>query len=364
MSFVTSSGAIIPQIITQDLFPKVYALDVPTTNIDDMYMYNFGFPSTITQYVDPAIIVTGPQTYEYKYVNSNGVNVILRGTYNDVMSTVDVLNTYPPLKKPCSETNKREYLELYGPGSKPSNVPIVPIVGTTPSAYGTNYINIKMDGKVFSGSGSLIMVAEQGKPLTDAKIILFRDVNGFYQDLGGKIDKLAPNVAVDKDTLFKNAKKETEEESMKLFDLVNPSVTFVDVESSMDNTFYRVYLYLFVLNNTNQLANMYDANKMQILTNFPHNFNESYKETNALALFDYNTFITKLATYNPTLYNTSQGVFQTVTGQQVNVRGRTMRVIAKLQTENKIIDVIRNNKVNNSTVSVATNTNLFNVITL
>jgi hypothetical protein len=364
MSFVTSSSLLAPQIITQDLFPNIYALDIPDAIFDDTYdivpnMYQYGLPSIITQGRDPAY-VTGPQKYEYKYTNSNGIDIVLRGTYTDVVSTIDVLNTYPPIKKDFTQTGKREYLELYGPGSQPKNIPTVPIVGAINNG---KYIYLKMDGKTFSGSGSLIMVVETGKPVTDAKIILFRDKHNSYQDLGGKIDKPLPNVVIDKDFLFKNAKKESEEESMKLFSLTNPSLSFVDIESTADNTFYRVYLYLFTINNINQLETMYESNKLRILTDFPHNFDESYKETNKLALFDYNTFISKIAIYNPNLYNTTSGIFQTVSNEQVKVRGRTMRVIAKLQTENKFADMI-NNMLTNVSVSRANNSILFNTITL
>lgn len=368
MSFVSGSNVLVPQIITQDLFPNVFSLDTPPVIFDNSYdlipnLYSFGVPSIITNSVDPAF-VTGPQKYEYKYTNANGIDVVLRGTYNDVMSTLDVLNTYAPIKKPCTSTdpNKKVYFPLYGPGSnKPLNVSTVPVVGAINTG---NYVYLKMDGKTYSGSGSLIMVVEQGKPITDAKIVLFRDAKGIFQDLGGKIDKPAPNVAIDKDTIFKNAKKETEEESMKLFSLTNPSTTFVDVESTIDNTFYRVYLYVFVMNNINQLSNMYEDNKLQILTNFPHNFNDSYKETNMLALFDYNTFMKKLATYNPMMYSTSSGVFQTTTGQQVTVKDRTMKVISKLQSENKFADVINNIKLTKASIAPAAGASLFNIITL
>lgn len=386
---IVNPSIIIPQVITQDLFPTVYAFEVPTMNVNDMYSeyydtLNFGLPRTITQYVDPAVnvsTITGPQKYEHKYVNSNGVDVVIRGTYNDVMATVDVLNAYPPIKKNCSNsdananTNKKQYFELYGPGSGPEPTTMLPkSVGVTSASTlnDVNHINIKMDGKIYSGSGSLIMVAEQGKPMTDAKFILFRDTNGFFQDLGGKIDKPSSNTPINKDILFNNAKKETAEESMKLFNITCESTIYVDVESTIDNTFYRVYLYLFVMNNINQLASLYDANRMQILTNFPHNYNESYKETNMLDLFDYNTFMNKLPTYNPMLYNTSSGVFQTVSGQQVNVRGRTIKVIAKLQSENKFLELINNNKITksslvtaaNTATNTSTNTTLFNTITL
>lgn len=358
-----NSGVLVPQIITQDLFPNIYALDVPDAIFDDTYdMYHFGLPSVLTESIDAAF-VTGPQKYEYKYTNANGIDVVVRGTYNDVMSTIDVLNTYHPIKKDCtkSQTGNREYFELYGPGSQPTNVPNVPIVGTVNNG---KHIYLKMDGKTFSGSGSLIMVFETGKPTTDAKILLFRGKNNYFQDLGGRIDKPLPNVVVDVNTLFNNAKKETEEESMKLFTLTKPSNIFVDIESTTDNTFYRVYLYLFSMDNIKLLTNMYKDNKIQIINNFPHNFDESYKETDMLALFDYNMFINKLATYNSTVFNTSSGSFQTIDGSNVNVRGRTMKVIAKLQAENKFLNVINNKLVTTSSTTLATRGHLFNTITL
>ncbi|VBB17786.1 hypothetical protein YASMINEVIRUS_249 [Yasminevirus sp. GU-2018] len=368
MSFVTSTGDIVPQIITKDLFPAVYALDVPINTVADYDVlgsypgiYNtYGLPVGVTASVDPAY-VTGPQKYEYRYTNQNGIDVVLRGTYDDVMSTVDTLNTYPPAKRDCTKTGDREYVELYGPGSKKSstNVPSVGQISRGKQIY------IKMDNKIFSGSGSLIMVLNEGRPTIEAKFVLFRDANsGKFEDLGGMIDKPAPGVVIDRDTIFNNAKKETEEESMKLFTINRPSPVFVDIESTTDNTFYRVYLYLFKMQDIAQLSNLYDHNKTQILTNFPHNYNDSYKETDKLALFDYQTFTKKLATYNTNSYSISSGVFQDTQGNLVNVRGRTMKVIAQFVTQNLLLDVINNNKINNATIATPMAPNTFNNIGL
>lgn len=366
MSFVTNTGVIIPQIITQDLFPNIYSLDVPEAIYDDMYelipsVYQFGLPNVLTQSIDPAFI-TGPQKYEYKYTNTNGVEVVLRGTYNDVKSAIDVLNTYPPAKKDCTKDDKKKYFDLYGPGSyKPTNVPTVPTVGASNNG---KYIYLHMDGKTFSGSGSLILVIEQGSPvnLDNAKIVLFGDKNNLFQDLGGRIDKT--NSAVDKNTLFNNANKETKEESMNLFSLASESPVFIDVESNKDNTFYRVYLYICYFTGINQLSNLYDENKTQILTNYSYNFDESYKETNKLALFHYKDFITQLTSYNPTSYSTSIGSFRTINGDNVNIRGRTMKVISKFKSEGKFDDVVNNNKVSNANLVKRSKSIIFNTITL
>jgi len=356
------------QIITQDLFPAIYALDVPNMSFNEWYdvynpysLYQYGLPSTITEYYDPGAIVTGPQKYEYKYSNSNGVNVVLRGTYNDIMSTVDVLNTYPPTKKECSETDpsKKPRFPLYGPGSQPPSTSTnVPTVGTMNVG---NFIHIVMDQKTFSGSGAVIMVLEPNQSIEKAKFILFQNKKDSYEDLGGRIDKPLPNESVDKDTIFKNAKKETAEESMNLFSLTNPS-TFVDVESTIDTTFYRVYLYVIQMQNPNSLVNMYDQNKNKILTIFASNFSESYKETTALALFEYDTFMNKLKMLNP-LTNTD-AAFQTTDNKTVIVKNRTIKAIQKLSSENKITDVINNNRIITPNVVLASAAGIINTITL
>jgi len=217
-----------------------------------------------------------------------------------------------------------------------------------------------MDQKTFSGSGAVIMVIEPNQPLNKAKFILFQDTKNEYQDLGGRIDKPAPNVSVDKDTIFKNAQKETKEESLELFSLTNPS-TFVDVESTKDNTFYRVYLYVFRMQGPNNPVTMYNHNRNKILM-YPSNYDESYKETTALALFDYENFMNTINMLNP-LTNIN-GSFQTTDGKTVNVKNRAIKAIQKLYSENKFTDVINNNKIITPTIVNGTTAEMSNTITL
>ena len=56
-----------------------------------------------------------------------------------------------------------------------------------------------------------------------------------------------------------------------------------------------------------------------------------------LDLFDYQMFIKNLSKYHASTQNVSNGVFQTINGSNVNVSGRTMKVIAKMIDE-KIFD--------------------------
>jgi hypothetical protein len=343
-----------PQIITSDLFPHIYALDTPDAIIDERFdLYpnvytDYGLPSILTPSIDPAYI-TGPQKYEYKYKNENGVEVVIRGTYNDVMSSVDVLNTYPPLKKEC-DTPKKKYFPIYGPGSNPTPAPTnVPAIGTKKDGQ---YIHLDMGGKIYSGSGSLILVVQNGDPLDAAKIILFMDPKTKqYQETGGRIDLPAANTKIDADTLFKNAAKETSEESAMLFSLSNQSQNVADVSSTLDNTVYRVYVYLIKLNNINNLSAVYDKNK-RIIRGYPAYFDESYTETSDLKLFDLKTFVAKLQSRTFGGTSNAPEYFQDTNGTQRLVRLRTMNVIANINSNNLFNDIIRNNKVSSVTETI------------
>lgn len=368
-SITTSVTA--PQIISQNLFPYVYAADIPDMIIDErseiypgVYSY-YGLPNVLTSSIDPKY-VTGPQKYEYRYTNQNGVDVVVRGTYNNVMSAIDVLNTYPPLLRDCDKTGDKEYFELYGPGSGPGNGASkstnVPTVGVQDRG---SYILVKMNNKTYSGSGSLIMVVENNQPLTSAKFVLFRDAKtGQYEDLGGKIDKPSSGVNIDKDILFTNAKKESTEESMRLIELTKESPSFVDIESTSDNTYYRIYVYMFVMTNISQLPALYDANKGQVIVNFPNNYTAADRETNRIGLFDYQTFIKKLGSYSVPRYDVAEGTFQMTSGTMEKVNGRAMKAIAQLTTDNILNDMISNKKLSVASIITPGGTILFNTVTL
>ena len=363
-----TSQITVPQIITHNLFPHVFGADAPNVIFDEMseiypgvYSY-YGLPNILTASIDPNY-VTGPQKYEYRYVNQNGVDVVVRGTYNNVMSTVDVLNTYPPVPRTNDKQSDDGYVDLYGPGSvskKPNaNVPTVGVQDRG------SYILVTMNNKTYSGSGSLIMVVETGQPLISAKFVLFRDAKTRqYKDLGGNIDRPSQGVNIDKDILFNNSKKESGEESMKLFSLTKESPSFVDIESTSDNTYYRVYVYIFEMTNISHLATHYDSNKTQILTNFAKNFTSADRETDNLGLFDYRTFMKKLGTLSVLNHNVAEGTFQTTTGSMEKVGGRTMKVIAQLSANNTLNDMINNKKLSVASLTPTSGAIVFNTVTL
>lgn len=151
---------------------------------------------------------------------------------------------------------------------------------------------------------------------------------------------------------------------MKLFHLITPSTIYVDILSGSDNTYYRVYLYLIYIEDLVRLSSQYEENKNEIVTKFIGIFDDSYRETDKIGLFNVQSFINKVNTYNPQIYDTSNGIFQNSDGTSVNVRGRTMKVIATLNMEGKIIDVITNKKVTNIVFNPKSTTNLFNTYKL
>jgi hypothetical protein len=348
------------QVITQDLFPLIYSVDIPEPiidrrlNIPGVYSY-YGFPEDVTKYVDPKYI-SGPQKYEYRYNNQNGIDVVIRGTYNHVMSVIDVLNTYPPTINDKSEPSKK-FFPLNSSNLK-QPMGSIPSIGIQDN--GSKHMFVKMDNKVFSGSGSLIMVVEDGQASTAAKFVLFRNTkSGYFEELGGKIDK-PTNTTIDANILFTNCKKESEEESMKLFNLNNVSPVFVDIQSTLDNTFYRVYVYLFKINNIEQLSSYYNHNRDIVLRS--NNFTDADRETDILNLFDYQSFISKLGDYNAINYDIKNGVFRSTTGRHVEVDGRTIKVISHLINNNILSDIINKNKFNPSNLQISSNSDQFNRI--
>jgi len=296
--------------------------------------------------------------------------VIVSGTYVDVQSAIDVLNTYPPLKKDFDEIKKRAYFPLYGPGSNPtpSNVPTI---GVKKDGKRLLLFDGK-DNKTYSGSGSLIMViGTNDKNLSNAKFIFFRKNSSSndkeYFEAGGMIDEPKPNEQITdiNEFLFKNAQKETEEESLRLFKLTQKSPKTVDIESSVNKTIYRVYFYLIRQDNPNDLITKYSENKRKILEDYSNNYNESYKETDDLKLFGYTSFVNTLNTtygsfvgreYPNSEFQSDDGFYK--------VKGRTIKVVSEFVKKNTFTGINLSTDISstNNTVTTDTNINIINVL--
>jgi hypothetical protein len=332
------ANIMLPPLIKYKLYPNVF-FNSSSDNVDNdnplsTYPFpyrNYPMPSELTLYTNPNNYY--PQRYEYRYTNNNGIDISIRGSYDDIMSTVNVLRTYPPEKNVSDE---RQMFDLtHTPQSSSSNVPEVGV------KYDGKHALISMDQKVYSGSGIVIMVVEKGRELQEAKFVLFRGVkDNLYQEPGGKIDKPPGNTKIGKEILFENAKKETLEETINLFQVNSESKIFIDLESADTNTYYRVFGYLCVMgkDDISRLSSMYDNNIKQ-LSSLSGLFDESYRETNKVDLFDYQTFRDKLSNYNLGVSNISSGIFQKIDGTFGKVRGRTINVINKLILDKKINEI-------------------------
>lgn len=360
---------VLPKLITQEQYPNCLLVPMCEPNeLIDAESVSCGsstLPSHVRYikrydpkltglagYIDPKYAMP-PKLYEHRYKNDQGIDVVIRGSYNDVMSTISVLNAYPPQK----HTGIMEFDLRSGDlidGTKP-----IPLIGVQEKG---KHLLVKIDNKVYSGAGSLIVLIDKNKPMTldNAKIVLFRDAKTLqYMDLGGRIDnprfssnaKVSPSV--DKDILFKTAKNEAAEESMDLFKINTETDDYLDVESQVDNVYYRIYLYVVLVDNMNQLSTMYDQNKLKVMEEYFNMYkrNQSYRETDDLKLFDLSSFINKLKTYGVENTNISNGVFYSTDGVNRNVRGRTMKVISKLDADNMFNKIIDSKKVRTATGS-------------
>lgn len=290
-----------PNLFIKDPFPSQELLDNLKNKISN----------TNTQKTEPRI-------YEHRYLKSN-IDVVIRGTYDDVMATVTVLNQYPP--KVIEDKDGNKIYDCYFSGNESKyNVPKIGV-----QRYG-KHIRVRIKDKIYSGSGIILFVCIKDKPITEGKFVLFKSTaNEQYEGLGGKIDEQE----VKDDILYENAKKETKEESMNLIDLNVKSKLYVDIESDDNKTYYRSFLYPIYIEDYNNISNMYNKNMIDVI-DFKQNYNDSYRETNKVDFFDYETFKNKLNYYDVDKYNKSNGVFQTTNGDMVNVRGRTLKVINKM----------------------------------
>ena len=294
-------------IITRDDFPFFYFDPI---KYDDEINNNNLFDDTS---------IIKPKISDYKY-NKNGIEVDLRGEFNNIMAILNSLEKCPP-----SLENQYNLLS-----KNTINAEI----------RGDNMI-VTIDKKRFSGSGSIILVYKNTDTLDNAKFILFRNTKtNAYEDLGGKLD----NSKIIDSILFENANKETIEESQFLFLLNKESDIYIDIESTLNKTFYRVYVYAFQINDLNDLKRFYDNNKVNILEN-GDKFDESYRETDEIKLFGCNVFKENLSKYKNIYDNISYGNFKTNDDDFEKVSSRCINVINELYKKN-IFSIIKPSVVN------------------
>jgi hypothetical protein len=294
----------LPDLITVDEFPNV-------SNIGNVVLLDnndlFPFMNEPEFVMRPVQQVQQVQQTERKFCK-NGISVLIRGSLDDVTAVVNALEANPPIKQGLTTT---------GIGCSTSAEQVGSHANVTFSPSGTKY----------SGSGSLIIV----KNRQDGKqyFVLFKNKNtGKFNELGGRID-YAPNTSVPVNILFTNSIKESLEESALLFNLNTQSNDYVDIFSSENNTYYRVYLYVFSLDNADNLIKWYTTNKAYIDANA---YGDAYKETNELQLFETNSFIADLNSI-PAIATDGKFIAKNNTANLVGVR--TVKTIRAFNNSGK-----------------------------
>ena len=346
---------ILPNIITQDLFPYVYnignlsdnSIAIFDENYDTFpfpYKYN-PLPNTVQYYYNPMCIDEEKKIYEQIY-SRNNIHVNIQGSYEDLKSVFAILNTYIPIKS--GQTNQTNHLIPLA-----SNTLNMQKIGVIRSD--DDKILIKMNDKLYSGSGICFMVIGKTKTLYDSQFVLFHDVkNNQYSELGGKIDKQN----IDDNILFNNATKEASEESFNLFNVTIESKYFIDIESETSKTYYRVYLCAFECD-IDIIKNHYMNNKFELINDQSINNNPALYETDNIAFFNYKIFSDKLNYYDSNMYYRSNGYFTTINGELLNVRGRTMRAISSLIQNNIIDNMFLESKFNKINITKKNNVTSF-----
>ncbi len=344
-------------IITADRFPLFHQLALGDIMVEGQMIpriYVENINSDMTQLIDPSQI-SNIQTYEHRYVNANGVDVVIKGSYDDVTSVTDTLTANPPIKYPVNGS----VVSL--PKDIIKQKPRIQI-GQIDKG---DFIDIVSGSKIYSGSGIVLMVYDASKPEKGYKFIMFRDSKTkMYSETGGKIDKPHQSTPIDMDLLFNNASRETMEESINLFNIKSQTPHYLDIESTTDDTYYRVYLYLLNMPDFDKLPKLFEENKKYIYENPIMHFKDSYREVDNLILLDYDKFIEKLVKYGASAKIISRIIFQISLGEFVYVRGRTINTINSLNT-NEILDkIITSGPINIVTLNPRMGTKIFNEIVI
>jgi hypothetical protein len=255
------------------------------------------------------------------HYKKNGIQVHITGSYNDVYTIVDILNKINPVKK-------TDFTTFFGNNhisSTDNNLMSHDSDMTIQyKPRDDKHIIVTIDGKDFSGSGILLIGKNESGSDTDDYFILFKSAfTNKYDDLGGKIDKKF----ISRDALLQNAQKEAREESIDIFDINVPTDIFIDIKSSISNTYYRIYIYKLkvISDNIHELIEIYNEK----LSDTDWDGREGYNETNGISLFNCNKFKTRTMRRYDFDY-LSNGVFLNYNDDYVNVNGRCMSAIRKL----------------------------------
>ena len=297
-------------------------LGQPIDQLNENIMKNINYANYINflqKYKDPSKTKNG--VYEKQYINDL-INVNISGKYDDVMYVFSLLQQFPPLHK-NDVSNANVILSHNLHTGKKDPVYTVPVDDIHKIAM--------INKKRYSGSGILPLVHSQGNHY----FVLFKSAKSeFYEELGGKLDI---NIKNDKNILWENAIKEATEESAYLFDFtkIKEPESYVEIESNITNSWYRMYVVYFDLQSiydVNSLIRSYMGNKSKLNSN-NNSFDKSYFETNDISFVAWNEL------YNITMDKLNESAnyvksFQCKdhNGSIIRVRGRTIKAIFNMRS--------------------------------
>lgn len=271
------------------------------------------------------------KSYQYNFINKNGVAINLSGKYEDIAIVKYVLenSNVPKITKEQGrkllEGNSHIEESIEKEQKKVDKLKVKKVDAT--------HAHITFNDKTYSGSGSLIIFSDNGKLYIP--LFLSNDKNEIYNDLGGRInyeDSYSDNIET---ILFKNNKREVFEESCKLFDIETDEKKYVEINSKKNDTLYRSYIHIIQLDEYHDLRKLYNSNFVEVMKekNVPH----SYRETKDIDLFELDTLVEYVRDNN--VLNISEAILQTNTGRQVRVGGRVLNVVASYARENIIPNI-------------------------
>lgn len=138
--------------------------------------------------------------------------------------------------------------------------------------------------KIYSGSGTTIFLKKDDKYY----LVLIKELKtDLWQAFGGKIDKYKDGKEIE---IFKNAKKETQEESRLVFDIKikDSSISSVDVKTPQ-NDLYKNYIIVIKYLDFEKIKKMFVENIVSYILADERRKkdNESYYETSAINFVDY-----------------------------------------------------------------------------
>jgi hypothetical protein len=257
---------------------------------------------------------TKPKNFEYT-INYNGKNITISSIDSaSVMDIVYSLQKNPPVKTPTT-----------------TNLQITPTTPANPASLEYNddgNVYLHMNNKKYSGSGALIIITDIHNK--SSLVILFKDSRNKYHEPGGYINKDIAKKYIKSDPeniLFMNAHKYMEEESVRLFVMKKPLQNkYIDIQLFSTNELYRLYLYIYKTNNSDEIKINHEHNK-RIIRESDDNYENYITDMD----FFYYNIIQEYIDNEYVNIDAPYGIIQTDDGINVRVAGRTLKILKKLK---------------------------------